>query len=35
MRSRHGRVKECIIGQDVILNGKPPIIVYERKTSQA
>lgn len=28
-------VKECIIGQDVILNGKAPMIVYERKTSQA
>ncbi len=28
-------VKECIISQDVILNGKPPMIVYERKTSQA
>jgi ATP-dependent Clp protease ATP-binding subunit ClpX len=28
-------VKECIISQDVVLKGKPPIIVYERKTSQA
>ena len=28
-------VKECIISQDVILKGKPPMIVYERKTSQA
>ncbi len=28
-------VKECIIGQDVILSGKAPMIVYERKTSQA
>jgi ATP-dependent Clp protease ATP-binding subunit ClpX len=28
-------VKECIIGQDVIMNGKAPMIVYERKTSQA
>jgi ATP-dependent Clp protease ATP-binding subunit ClpX len=28
-------VKECVIGQDVILNGKAPMIVYERKTSQA
>ncbi len=28
-------VKECIISQDVILKGKAPIIVYERKTSQA
>ncbi len=28
-------VKECIIGHDVILNGKAPMIVYERKTSQA
>jgi ATP-dependent Clp protease ATP-binding subunit ClpX len=28
-------VKECIISQDVVLKDKPPIIVYERKTSQA
>ncbi|HDP25636.1 MAG TPA: ATP-dependent Clp protease ATP-binding subunit ClpX [Deltaproteobacteria bacterium] len=28
-------VKECIIGQDVILKAKPPMIVYERKSSQA
>ncbi len=28
-------VKECIISQDVVLKGKPPIIVYERKSSQA
>ena len=28
-------VKECIISQDVIMNGKAPMIVYERKTSQA
>ncbi len=28
-------VKECVIGQEVILNGKAPMIVYERKTSQA
>jgi len=28
-------VKECIIGQDVIMKGQAPIIVYERKTSQA
>ncbi|HON38676.1 MAG: ATP-dependent Clp protease ATP-binding subunit ClpX [Desulfomonilia bacterium] len=28
-------VKECIIGHDVILHGKAPMIVYERKTSQA
>lgn len=28
-------VKECIIGQDVVLSGKAPMIVYERKTSQA
>jgi ATP-dependent Clp protease ATP-binding subunit ClpX len=28
-------VKECIISQDVILKGKAPMIVYERKTSQA
>lgn len=28
-------VKECIIGSEVVLNGTPPMIVYERKTSQA
>jgi ATP-dependent Clp protease ATP-binding subunit ClpX len=28
-------VKECIISQDVVFKGKPPIIVYERKSSQA
>ena len=28
-------VKECIISQDVILKGKAPMIVYERKSSQA
>lgn len=28
-------VKECVISQDVILKGKPPMIVYERKSSQA
>ena len=28
-------VKECIISQDVIMKGKSPMIVYERKTSQA
>ncbi len=28
-------VKECIISQDVILKGKAPMIVYERRSSQA
>jgi hypothetical protein len=28
-------VKECHISQDVILKGNSPMIVYERKTSQA
>ena len=28
-------VRMQVIGQDVILNGKAPMIVYERKTSQA
>jgi len=28
-------VKECIISQDVVLKGKKPMILYERKTSQA
>ncbi len=28
-------VKECVIGQDVVLDGKQPMIVYERKSSQA
>jgi len=27
--------KECLIGQDVVLHAKRPMIVYERKTSQA
>jgi ATP-dependent Clp protease ATP-binding subunit ClpX len=28
-------VKECHISQDVIFKGNSPMIVYERKTSQA
>jgi len=28
-------VKECVVGPDVILDNKQPLIVYERKTNQA
>jgi len=28
-------VKECVIDEDVILSGKPPLIVYESKAKTA
>jgi len=28
-------VKECVIGADVVLNGEPPILLYERNKKKA
>ena len=31
----HNNIKECIVTEDVILSGDPPILLYEEKEGEA